>query len=95
MFIFYPPQEEIPDSVVEEEAFKARLAAVKATPETNGPELGENFQYQQVENQNYGPAVGVYPPPASVASASHRDQVKPILNGSKNANFSQFLRSQK
>ena len=80
-FLFCPPQEEIPDSVVEEEAFKARLAAVKATPEAHGPDFGQsshhhNFRYQDDDSDNYGPAVGVYPPPAPVASASYQDQVK-------------------
>ena len=79
VFLFCPLQEEIPDSVVEEEAFKARLAAVKATPEAHGPDFGEsshhhNFRYQ--DDDTYGPAVGVYPPPAPVASASYQAQVK-------------------
>ena len=65
-------QEEIPASAIEEETFKARLATVQATPQTSYHDFEKSYQQPHQDNV-YGPAIGVYPPPAPVASSSTAD----------------------
>ncbi len=58
---------------MEEETFKSRLAAVRATPQTEF--VSDNFPSRRPHNDDnsYGPAVAPYPPPAPMASTSNEE----------------------